>query len=69
MQPKLINGKTLTISSGGLKASKTSNILSLLHLKLKIFTLQLVRNCYQNVEALLKEKYKLQKMTRKSYTI
>ena len=35
---------------------------------LKIFTLQLLRNCYQNASTLLKQKYKLQKMIRK-YTI
>ena len=48
MQQKLINGKTLMISSVGLKASKTSKIASSFHLILKIFTLQLLRNSYQN---------------------
>ena len=48
MQPKLINGKTLMMSSVGLKASKTSKIVSSFHLILKIFTLQLLRNSYQN---------------------
>ena len=48
MQPKLINGKTLMMSSVGLKASKISKILSSFHLILKIFTLPLPRNSYQN---------------------
>ena len=44
MQLKLINGKTLMMSSVGLKVSKTSNIVKLFHLILKIFTLQLLKN-------------------------
>ena len=48
MQPKSITGKTLTMSSVGLKASKISKIVSLFHLILKIFTLQLLKNYYQN---------------------
>ena len=39
MQPKLINGKTLMMSSVGLKASKISKIVSSFHLILKIFTI------------------------------
>ena len=39
---------TNDVSLIGLKASKTSKIVSLFHLILKIFTLQLLRNCYQN---------------------
>ena len=45
-----VNGKTLTMSSVGLKASKTSKIVSLFHLiwnKLTILHV-LLRNCYQN---------------------
>ena len=49
MQQKSINRKTLTMSSVGSKASKTSKTVSLFHLILKTFTLQLLRNCYQNV--------------------
>ena len=49
MQPKLINGKTLIMSAVGLKASKTSKIVSSFHLIFKIFTLQLLSNSYQNV--------------------
>ena len=37
MQPTLINGKTLMMSSVGLKASKASKIVSSFHLILKIF--------------------------------
>ena len=48
MQPKSINGKALMMSSVALNASKTSKILSLFHLILKIFTLQLLRSSYQN---------------------
>ena len=48
MPPKSINGKTLMMSSVGLKASKTSKIVSLFHLILKIFISQLLRNSYQN---------------------
>ena len=44
MQLKLINGKTLMMSSVGLKVSKTSNIVRLFHLILKIFTLQLLKS-------------------------
>ena len=39
---------TNDVSLIGLKASKTSKIVSLFHLILKIFTLQIQRNCYQN---------------------
>ena len=48
MQPRPINEKKLRMSSVGLKASKTSKIVRLFHLILKIFTLQLLRKCYQN---------------------
>ena len=48
MQPKSINEKTLMMSSLGLKASKTRKIVSLFHLILEIFTLQLLRSYYQN---------------------
>ena len=48
MQPKSINGKTLMMSSIALNASKTSKIVSLFDLILKIFTLKLLRNSYQN---------------------
>ena len=48
MQPKLINGKTLMMSFVSLKASKTIKIVSLFHLILKIVTLELLRNSYQN---------------------
>ena len=36
------------MSSIGLKASETSKVKSLFHLTLYIFTLQLLRNSYQN---------------------
>ena len=65
MQAKSINGKT----SVGLKASKTSKIVSLFHLILKILALQLLRNSYENASDLLKQKYKLHKMIRKHYII
>ena len=39
---------TNVMSSVGSKVSKTSKIVSLFHLILKIFTLQLLRNSYQN---------------------
>ena len=45
---KANQGKTLTMLSVGLEASKTSQIVSLFHLILKIFTLQVLKNCYQN---------------------
>ena len=48
MEPKLINEKTLMVSSVGLKASKTSKIAILFNFILKIFTLQPLRNSYQN---------------------
>ena len=48
MQPKSINGKTLMMSSVGLKASKSSKVVSSFYLILKIFTLQSLRKSYQN---------------------
>ena len=45
MQPKSINGKILMTSS---RASRTSKVISLLNLILKVFTLQLLRNFYEN---------------------
>ena len=43
-----MNGKTLTISSVGSKALRIGKIVRLIHLILKIFTLQLLRNSYKN---------------------
>ena len=45
---KVILDKRNLMSSVGLKASKTSKIVSLFYLILKIFTLQLLRIFYQN---------------------
>ena len=45
---KVNQWKILMMSSVGFRASKTSKIVSSFHLILKIFTLPLLRNSYQN---------------------